>query len=74
LETDRPVEVGQQLLLYLSRSIQEGYTPINGIVARKDRQGIGIRFERLTLEQKELIRSLVLSKRPSISMPLHSAA
>jgi len=74
LETDRPIEKGQPLTLFLSRSSQESYIPINATVVRRDRQGFGIRFEQLTAEQKELIRSLVLSKRSSVSTPLHSAA
>jgi CheY-like chemotaxis protein len=74
LETDRPIEVGLKLTLFLSKSIQESYTPINGTVVRKDRQGFGMRFEELTMEQKQLIRSLVLSRGSSLSTPLHSAA
>jgi hypothetical protein len=74
LEAGRPVDIGKRLILFLSKSTQESYTPINGIVVRKDGDGIGIRFERLTAEQKQLIRSLVLSKRSPNAMPLHSAA
>jgi CheY-like chemotaxis protein/Tfp pilus assembly protein PilZ len=61
LETDQPVELDQQLVLTLFSPMLEQSCAIEGIVVRRDKKGIGVRFEDLILKQKHVIRSLIES-------------
>jgi len=61
LETDQPVELDQQLVLTLFSSMLEQSCAIKGIVVRRDKKGIGVRFEDLISKQKHVIRSLIES-------------
>lgn len=62
LETEQSVKVGQRLLISLSSPVLERSCTINGTVVRRDPHGIGLRFEALTLQQKQVIRSLTESR------------
>jgi CheY-like chemotaxis protein/Tfp pilus assembly protein PilZ len=62
LETEQSVKVGQRLLISLSSPVLERSCTINGAVVRRDPHGIGLRFEALTLQQKQVIRSLTESR------------
>jgi CheY-like chemotaxis protein/Tfp pilus assembly protein PilZ len=62
LETEQTVTVGQRLIISLSSPVLERSCAINGIVVRRDPRGIGLRFEALTLQQKQVIRSLTESR------------
>lgn len=61
VETEQPIKVGQELMISLSSPALERTSTINGVVVRRDPKGIGIRFSELTLQQKQMIRSLVES-------------
>lgn len=61
LETDQPVEVTQQISLFLFSPMLEKSCTIEGTVVRRDKHGVGVRFEDLILNQKQVIRSLIES-------------
>ena len=69
IETEQPITVGQRLIVSLSSPILEKTCAINGTVVRRDPKGIGVRFEGLTLSQKQVIRSLMESRCSQISHP-----
>ncbi len=69
LETGQPVEVGQRIVLSLYSPMLEHSCAINGKVVRRDKKGIGVRFEELGLKQKQVIRSLIESCCVPISKP-----
>ncbi|MFO7644613.1 MAG: PilZ domain-containing protein [Desulfosarcina sp.] len=69
IETEQPVQVGQRLIMTLSSPVLERSCPINGTVVRRDPMGIGVRFEALTLQQKQVIQSLMESLCNPISGP-----
>lgn len=59
IETDQPVQVGQQLSLSLYSPSQDREAAIKGKVVRRDAKGVGVCFELLTAEQKRVIHSIV---------------
>lgn len=61
LETDQPVELDQRIVLTLFSPMLEQSCAITGIVVRRDKKGLGVRFEDLILKQKQVIRSLIES-------------
>lgn len=61
LETDQPVQLDQRLVLTLFSPMLEQSCAIKGIVVRRDKKGLGVRFEDLILDQKQVIRSLIES-------------
>jgi CheY-like chemotaxis protein/Tfp pilus assembly protein PilZ len=67
IETEQPIKVGQRLIMSLSSPVLERTCPINGTVVRRDPKGIGVRFEDLTLQQKQVIRSLMETRCSPIS-------
>jgi CheY-like chemotaxis protein len=69
IETEQPVKVGQRLTMSLSSPVLERACDINGTVVRRDPNGIGVRFEELTLQQKQVIRSLMETRCTPISAP-----
>ncbi len=70
IETEQSVRVGQRLIMSLSSPVLVRSCAINGTVVRRDPGGIGIRFEALTLQQKQVIRSLLESRCRPIAPPL----
>jgi CheY-like chemotaxis protein len=58
IETEQPVKVGQRLTMSLASPVLERACAINGTVVRRDPKGIGVRFDNMTLQQKQVIRSL----------------
>ena len=71
IETEQSVKVGQRLIISLSSPVLVRTCAISGTVVRRDPGGIGIRFEALTLQQKQVIRSLLESRCRPIAPPLH---
>jgi CheY-like chemotaxis protein/Tfp pilus assembly protein PilZ len=67
IETEQPIKVGQRLIMSLSSPVLERTCPIKGTVVRRDPKGIGVRFEDLTLQQKQVIRSLMETRCSPIS-------
>lgn len=62
IETEQAVKVGQRLVMSLSSPVLERICAINGTVVRRDPTGIGVRFDDLSLQQKQVIRSLMESR------------
>ncbi len=69
IETEQSVKVGQRLVMSLSSPVLERTCAINGTVVRRDPKGIGVRFKDLTLQQKQVIRSLMETRCSPISNP-----
>ncbi len=69
IETEQPVKVGQRLVMSLSSPALESTCAISGTVVRRDPRGIGVRFDELTLKQKQIIRSLTETRCTPISDP-----
>ncbi len=69
IETEQPIKVGQRLTMSLSSPVLERACDIDGTVVRRDPKGIGVRFENLTLQQKQVIRSLKETRCSPISGP-----
>ena len=69
IETEQSVKVGQRLVMSLSSPVLERSCAINGEVVRRDPAGIGVRFDELTLQQKQVIRSLMESRCSPIVAP-----
>lgn len=67
IETEQPVKVGQRLTMSLSSPVLERTCDINGTVVRRDPKGMGVRFKELTLQQKQVIRSLMETRCAPIS-------
>jgi Tfp pilus assembly protein PilZ len=61
IETEQPVEMGQELVLTLYSPMLERSCDIDGKVVRKDTGGIGVRFQPIIPEQKQVINSLIES-------------
>jgi len=69
IETEQSIKVGQRLVMSLSSPALESSCAINGTVVRRDPAGIGVRFDELTLQQKQIIRSLMESRCTPIIPP-----
>jgi CheY-like chemotaxis protein/Tfp pilus assembly protein PilZ len=69
IETEQPIKVGQRLTISLASPVLERTCAINGTVVRRDPKGIGVRFENLTLQQKQVIRCLTETHCSPISGP-----
>jgi Tfp pilus assembly protein PilZ len=70
IETEQPIKVGQRLIMSLSSPVLESTCAIAGTVVRRDPMGIGVRFEDLTLHQKQVIRSLTETRCTPIANPI----
>ena len=69
IETEQPIKVGQRLTMSLSSPVLERTYAISGTVVRRDPKGIGVRFKDLTLQQRQVIRSLIETRCSPISPP-----
>ena len=71
IETEQPVKDGQKIVLTLSSPELESSCAIIGQVVRRDKNGIGVRFEEVGLRQKKVILALNKGnlKLPSESSP-----
>ena len=69
IETEQAIKVGQRLVMSLSSPVLESSCAINGTVVRRDPAGIGVRFDELTLQQKQVIRSLMETRCAPILTP-----
>ena len=69
LETEQSVEIGQWLTVSLYSPMLERTCEIHGRVVRLEEKGIGIRFEGLVPEQKQVIHSLIESCCTPIANP-----
>lgn len=61
IETEQPVGMGQELVLTLYSSMLERSCDIGGKVVRRDAGGIGVHFQPVIPEQKQVIHSLIES-------------
>ena len=69
IETEQPIKVGQRLTMSLASPVLERTCAINGTVVRRDPKGIGVRFDNMTLQQKQVIRSLTETRCSPIAGP-----
>jgi len=71
IETEQPVKDGQKIVLTLSSPELERSCAIIGQVVRRDKKGIGVRFEEVGLQQKKAIQALNIGnlKLPSETSP-----
>ncbi len=67
IETEQPIKVGQRLVMSLTSPVLERSCSIKGTAVRRDPKGIGVRFEDLTLQQKQVLRSLTETRCSPIS-------
>jgi len=58
IETEQSVKDGQKITLTLSSPEFESSCAIIGQVVRRDKKGIGVRFEEISLQQKKVIQAL----------------
>ena len=58
IETEQPVKEGQKIVLTLSHPKLESSCSIIGQVVRRDKKGIGVRFEDVGLHQMKVIQAL----------------
>ncbi len=61
--TEQPIEAGQRIIISLASTNDERSDSFNGVVTRRDAKGIGVRFDDLSLRQKEMIKAM---RSPSI--------
>ncbi len=59
IETQEAFSIGQEIDLYLTSPINQVSCMVTGKVARRDKNGIGIKFENLTRRQQGIIMSLM---------------
>jgi CheY-like chemotaxis protein len=59
VETTKPMTEGQRIILTLSTHTRESACTVNGIVVRKDARGVGIQFDELTLQQRQVIQGII---------------
>jgi len=59
IETEQPVRVGQGITISLSSPMIEQSCAAKAKVVRADPEGIGVRFDDLTLQQRQVIRLLL---------------
>jgi Tfp pilus assembly protein PilZ len=56
VEADEPFSIGQQIILWLSiPNVENSSFKIPATVARRDVHGIGVKFENLSVYQKEML-------------------
>lgn len=58
IETEQSVSIGQRILLTLSSPASDRTHAIQGQVVRRDKKGIGVHFDALSLQQKQTIEAL----------------
>jgi CheY-like chemotaxis protein len=56
--TEQPIEAGQKIIISLASTDNRRNNSFNGVVIRRDAKGIGIRFDTLSLWQKEMIEAM----------------
>ncbi len=59
VETEKPMLEGQRIILTLSTHRPERTCTVTGKVVRKDARGVGIRFDDLTLQQRQVIQGVI---------------
>jgi len=67
IETEQSVKDGQKIILTLSSPDPERSCAITGQVVRRDKKGIGVQFEEISLQQKKVIQALT---KGSFKLPL----
>lgn len=69
IETEHAIKVGQRLIMSLSSPVLERACAIQGTVVRRDAKGVGVSFDNLSLQQAQVIRSLMESRCSPITKP-----
>lgn len=57
--TGQPIEAGQRIIISLASIDRKMSQSFNGLVIRRDRDGIGVKFDTLSLRQKQIIGQLL---------------
>jgi CheY-like chemotaxis protein len=58
LLTEQPIEAGQKIIISLASPDNQRNDSFNGVIIRRDAKGIGVRFDNLSLRQKEIIETM----------------
>jgi len=58
IETEQTIKIGQKIILTLSSPEFERGCEIGGQVVRRDKKGIGIQFDEISLRQRKVIQTL----------------
>jgi CheY-like chemotaxis protein len=64
IETAQSIAVGQKIILTLSSPEFSPGCAINALVVRRDKKGIGVTFEQLSLQQKKVVQALAAANSP----------
>lgn len=56
--TKQPIEAGRKIIISLASPRNQRNDSFNGVVIRRDAKGIGVRFDNLSLRQKEMIETI----------------
>ena len=56
--TEQPIETGQRIIISLASTNDKRSNSFNAVVTRRDTKGIGVRFDDLSLQQKEMIKAM----------------
>jgi len=59
IETEKSIKLGQKIDLTLSSPGIKSRCTISGQVVRRDKKGIGVRFDEVSREQKQVIETLI---------------
>jgi CheY-like chemotaxis protein len=59
IATEQPIEAGQRIIISLASADRKVSQSFNGLVIRRDRDGIGVKFDALSLRQKQIIGQLL---------------
>lgn len=60
--TGQPIQVGQRIIISLASTDNSHGATVIGLVTRRDQNGIGVKFEDLSLQQKKMIEQLQISR------------
>jgi CheY-like chemotaxis protein len=59
VETTKPMTESQRIILTLSTHRPERTCTVKGVVVRRDARGVGIQFDELTLQQRQVIQGII---------------
>lgn len=63
IETDQPISIGQEVFITVNTKNPKACCTIAGKVCRRDERGAGIKFEELSLFQRNVIKSITKGKK-----------
>jgi CheY-like chemotaxis protein len=70
VETTKPMTEGQRIILTLSTHRPDRTCTVQGVVVRRDSRGVGIQFDELTLQQRQVIQGIIgVEAAPTVPTP-----